>query len=845
MTISLARRRHEALILAAGPVLGAGVGAVTNLVTSTWNWWLFGALLVLVSLAAVGAALMPGSGAPADDSVRVEEPDGHSGGPSTLPPGTAVFVGRERELDRIMNAEPPAPVPRPLVCLVTGRSGSGKTELAVQAAHRLAPRYPSGQLFVGYRSHGESAGRLAPEDALAAVLAAVSAAPGTTHFDLHSMRNQWLSAVASRPFLIVLDDVAETDQVESLLPASPRSMVIVTSRRMLAGIDADVHVEVDALSEEATRSVFTAILRRGSRTVDEAVVDAMVGLYRLPLTIRHLADRIVAEQTPLALGAEPHIPTGSEGTEPMRATIEALTPVDHLVFRRMALHPGPHVTAEIAAALAGLHLQEAARALTLLHEHGLIIRPDPHGYGLHDLVRSLAHRELSLRDDPGTCVEARERLFKWAEGRLARANNDIHAPIFLELPGLDLGEPQTPMDEKQAHEWLHRYFEDLRSVARLAIDHARPESWKLTAQLAYFMRVQKRNIPQAIALNEAALEITRASDEAGQAHCQAQLGALHRASGRYEEAVRQARSATDTFSRLGDRRNEAHATSEVGVSLYHLARYATARDTIERAVTLHEDEGQQRGEANGLGVLGMISRATGDYPRARGRLTEALAIYREIGNLRNEAWILIELGTIDRLTGELHRAEARFTTARRISADAKDQNGCAWARREIGIVKRILGQYTEARRLLEQALEGFTDLGSERNIADAEVELCTLYRAMGDLATARVHGDAALDKYERMGNLRGGAWTKVELGMLDAAEGRLRSADRKFSEAEGTYAEIDDRSGKARVRLERGRLARIRGEEPAARRYLEEALSLYTDLGAAQAAEVRSLLHGG
>ncbi|QOV33517.1 ATP-binding protein [Streptomyces ferrugineus] len=208
MTIS-PRRRREALILASGPVLGAGVGAVTNLVTATWNWWLFGTLLALVTLAAAGAVLVPGGSPATDDPAPVGVSADRGDGPNTLPPGMAVFAGRESELDRLLTAEPPAPAARPLVCLVTGRSGSGKTELAVQAAHRLVERDPGGRLFVAYRSHAESAGRLRPQDALAGVLTIVGAAPATTDFNLDSMSSEWRSAVGSRPFLIVLDDVAE------------------------------------------------------------------------------------------------------------------------------------------------------------------------------------------------------------------------------------------------------------------------------------------------------------------------------------------------------------------------------------------------------------------------------------------------------------------------------------------------------------------------------------------------------------------------------------------------------------------------------------------------------------
>ncbi|MGW3990923.1 tetratricopeptide repeat protein [Streptomyces sp. NPDC004830] len=818
------------------------------MVTTSWNWWLFGTLLVLVTLAAAGAALVPGGNPTADDPAPDDASVAHSGGPNTLPPGAAVFAGRDRELERVLTAEPPSAAARPLVCLVTGRSGSGKTELALQAAHLLVERYPAGQLFVGYRSQAESAGRLRPQDVLATMLAIVGAAPATTDFDLDSMSGQWRSAVGNKPFLIVLDDVAEAGQVRPLLPPSARSMVIVTSRRMLPGLDADMHIEVDVLSEDAARSVVGDILHRGSRTVDFTVIDAVVALYRLPLTIRHIADRIVAEQTPLALPNEPDFPVHGEGLEPMLATIEALAPAHHLVFRRMALHPGPHVTAEIAAALADLPVREAAGALAVLHEHGLAIRPDPHGYGLHDLVRSLAHRETSVRDDSAARAQARERLFRLVARQLARANTGIHAPLVIDVPGSGGQEPQASMAEDEALLWLRHYFDDLRSVARLAIDRNWPDSWHLTAGLAYFMRTQ-RNIPQAEELNDSALQIALTSgDEAGHAHCRGQLGALHRASGRYRTALRFAEEATGTFSTLGDRRNEAFCASEVAMNLYHLARYRSARARMERAVGIHRHEHLWRGEANGLGILGMISRATGDYPGARGKLNQALHIYRAKQNHRNEAWILIELGIIDRLTGDLDSARTRFNAALRINSRVPDRNGCAWAQREIGIVERILGHYSEAQNLLDDALREFTALHSERNVADVRIELCTLLRATGDLAGARDHGDTALRAYQRMGNRRGEAWAEVELGVVDAELGRLNteegfsSAVDRFDRASRTYEDIGDPSGCARVLLERGRLALARGEAQAARPYLEDALERYTDLGAAQAEEVRHLL---
>jgi tetratricopeptide (TPR) repeat protein len=839
MAGSLVGRRREVLILASGPVIGAAVGAVTNLLTSTWSWWLFGALLVLISLASAGAALVPGSGSGGAGSTYQDPP-------CTLPPGTAVFAGRDRELRRLLKARPPRRGSRPLVCVITGRSGSGKTELAVQAAHRLAERYPAGQLFVGYRSHADSAGRLDPLDALAALLVAVGAAQTPASLGLVGMSGQWQSVVGRKPFLLVLDDVEHTSQVLEVLPRSPNSLVLVTSRHMIPGIDADVHIEIDTLTEEAARSVLNTILRRGSRTVDDTVIDGLVETYRLPLTVRHIADRIVAEHVPPG----PHTGPGGHplrggGLEPMLATIQALQPPHRLVFRQAALHPGPHVTAEVAAALADMSPGDAGRSLTLLHQQGLLVRPDPHGYGFHDLMRSLAQPEDAVHNDEAS-AQARVRLFELMACLLKRANTCITVPVELPVPDSVHAGPVVPMTERQALEWLDHHFDDLRSVARLAIECAWPKSWWLTAGLAYFMRI-RRNLAQAEELNKAALEIAIGSgDLSGQAHCRAQLAALHRVWGRYGSAEDHARTAMSLFADLrpGEPRNQAYCASELGTTLYHLARYAPARSFMQQSVDLYRATSDRRGEANGLGVLGMISRATGDYQEAREALTQAYAIFAGLENHRNRAWILIELGTIDRLTGEQHRALTRFREALDIYSDAGERNGRAWARREMGIVHGSLTNFTEAASLLEAALREFEDLGSPRNVADARVELGSLRRSMGNLVAARSHTQAAYDMYAGMGNRRGEVWAELELGALDVAEGQLGSAAGRFGRARRIYEDIGDRSGAARVQLELGRLELARGDRARARDHLDAALTLYTQLNAPQSEEVRDLLAG-
>src|SRR5258706_3938196 len=93
--------------------------------------------------------------------------------------------------------------------------------------------------------------------------------------------------------LVVLDSAADAGQVGSLLPGASASLVLVTSRRRLGGLDGAHAVSLDVLSgEEAARLVTTVV---GSRAVaDPAATAEVVRLCgRLPLALRLSAPRLV------------------------------------------------------------------------------------------------------------------------------------------------------------------------------------------------------------------------------------------------------------------------------------------------------------------------------------------------------------------------------------------------------------------------------------------------------------------------------------------------------------------------------------------------------------------------
>ncbi|WP_410650751.1 BTAD domain-containing putative transcriptional regulator [Amycolatopsis sp. cmx-4-54] len=165
--------------------------------------------------------------------------------PAQLPHRPWGFVGREHE-----TAELSHPADLPIV--ITGHAGIGKSALACQVAHELAPRFPDGQLYL---SLGGSERTSVPpmsellDHQLLNLGVHTDDLPGT----VEQKAARWRSLLTARRVLVVLDDAADAEQVARLLPEGTTSAAIVTSRSRLSTLDKVRRVPLPALEPDAAK----------------------------------------------------------------------------------------------------------------------------------------------------------------------------------------------------------------------------------------------------------------------------------------------------------------------------------------------------------------------------------------------------------------------------------------------------------------------------------------------------------------------------------------------------------------------------------------------------------------
>ncbi|WP_198348039.1 BTAD domain-containing putative transcriptional regulator [Plantactinospora sp. KBS50] len=339
--------------------------------------------------------------------------------PRQLPTDLSRFVGRARELTRVLGSFTPSghhgPAP---VVNIYGAAGIGKSTLAIHAGHRLVERYPDGQIYLDLRGSGSAMAPLSPAEALARLLRTLHGATPYKPVQVDEAAALFRSLVAGRRLLLVLDNATDAGQVNPLLPSGTGCGTIVTSLQPLTGLVDAGQVWMGALSvDEAVALLGQWVGAARIAAEPEAAAAIARWCECLPLALRiagarlvarpgwplaELRDRLADERRRLdnleldgiglraSIGGSYHRLSRSTDLRE-RATAEA--------FKLLGAADEPELDRCAAARVLTRSEADAERVLECLVDAQLLETSSPGSYRMGDLVRLYARERFAGRQD--------------------------------------------------------------------------------------------------------------------------------------------------------------------------------------------------------------------------------------------------------------------------------------------------------------------------------------------------------------------------------------------------------------------------------------------------------------
>ena len=182
--------------------------------------------------------------------------------PRQLPAAVTPFTGRAAELTALSGLleHVPAAGGAVVISAIGGTAGVGKTALAVHWAHQVAGRFPDGQLYANLHGFGPSGAPVSAADAIRGFLGSLGLPQDRIPAGPDAQAALYRSMVAGQRMLVVLDNARDEEQVRPLLPGSAGCLVLVTSRRSLAGLAAHGArlITLDVMSEAEAEELLAA-----------------------------------------------------------------------------------------------------------------------------------------------------------------------------------------------------------------------------------------------------------------------------------------------------------------------------------------------------------------------------------------------------------------------------------------------------------------------------------------------------------------------------------------------------------------------------------------------------------
>ncbi|WP_158920483.1 tetratricopeptide repeat protein [Streptomyces sp. NBRC 109706] len=649
--------------------------------------------------------------------------------PRQLPPRPRHFTGRAEQLarlDAVFERADSEGVPG--VVMISGPPGVGKTSLALAWLHRRIARLPDGQLFVDLRGHRIHE-PIEISTVLPRFLQALGVAPESIPGDLAGQTALFRTVTADRRLAVLCDNAMSAAQVRPLIPVSPGSVCLVTSRWRLTSLalDGAEMFPLGPLDTGSALELLGRIVGQERVAAHAAAARELVTAYgRFPLAVCVGAALLASRPgwsvaTAASLVISPHTAAADAPEEVSMNTSldqfhDALPAEAGRLYRRLGAHPGPEFETELALAVAqaGPPVEDPGGSLATLVEANLLTAAPAGRYRFHDLIQRHAQSRAEAQDSPALRAETERRVI---DHYLATANaaDAVVSPLRKRPEPHYVHPPESPRefpDTASGIAWFTTEHTNLIATQRLAVEREYDDAvWQLADAmwpLFSYLRVYHDWI---ISQERGAAAAARLGHLLGEARLRMGLGIALREGGRHREALAVFDEARELRRALGDRRGEGNVLHQAGLTHRRLGDLEGAAACFTEAVEIRGEAADHWGAARGRARLGELASLRGDHRRALDLLGTALATL-------GEAPPSVHLLIVRRLMGE----------------------ACLRA-----------GQPAAARAQLLETLEHLGEVGQVFEAGRVHEALAEVAAASGDDETARAHLARAEEVYAEVG----------------------------------------------------------------------------------------------
>ncbi|MFD8692309.1 tetratricopeptide repeat protein [Streptomyces sp. NPDC059651] len=634
-----------------------------------------------------------------DQAVDTSDPAEAAGteGPAAAEPSR--FFGRERELKELRADIERAGLDtmagrrsgRARVLLIAGRPGSGRTALAGELTRRLLGTgdYPDGLIRVRLTEPG---GTPVPAERAARELLRgldVAVPPGADADELSEMVRE---ALAVRRVLLLLDDAADAEQVDPLLPDNPDCLVVATAQGPLTGIPGVRPCTIGGLDAGSAVELLARAIGQVRITVDPLTAETlaeecggqpaalvMIGGWLATRPTASVADvtkqlRELPDDTEQPTGARPL-------ARAFRLVHDSLPPTAARILRLLSLAPAGLADAHTASALAGCSVSAARTTLDDFVRLGLL-RGDgaeQQQYEVPGCLAPLLRALLEDRDRPAEIQLAGARMLERTVRLLqsCRAVTEPEgSPARRKLAGLPRSLRFPGPDAAAA--WLRTRRPALVASARIAVEDGELDTLarRLVAALVRALAVHEGTeaaAPELYGLHGLVLAVAERRDlPRERAAALLNLADLDAGTGRTREALARYRAALDAGRAAKDLYATGRAMESVGGAYAELGDFHRASDWYGRALAQRLTQGERADEARLYGRLGTVHTYAGRYGEALRNWRAAAAGYRRLGDVPAQARALSEVARVQEYAGRPQESLQTCREAVEWARQAKD-----------------------------------------------------------------------------------------------------------------------------------------------------------------------------